>query len=152
MLFYFPGSGVMGEEALGSLASSPASPFATHTDSCLTQASQDPGGRQVSQGFWMERGRGGRYGQLGVKSPAPLGIQGSEGGKQGSLWASPAPLLPAGQERREASTLHFDPDEESRIPDDEFSGSAPRSPSSPPGGLGWVAGCGGDCQSPSCLH
>lgn len=88
----------------------------------------------------MERGQGGRYGQLRVKSPAPLGIQGSEGGKQGSLWASPAPPLPTGQERRVASTLHFDPDEESRVPDDEFSGSSPRSPSSPPGGWAGLQG------------
>lgn len=96
---------------------------------------------------WKEN-EGGHDGQLTGKSPAPLGIPGSERMKQGSLRASPATATHwPGKEGSKLSPL-LPQMKEPDMCDDEFSGSAPRAPFS--GGLG-CPGYGGDCQFPKCL-
>lgn len=135
-------------------------PHSGSSPALSTQTAISPGlcrnpveGSSARASGWKEYG-GGRDGQSRGKSPAPLETPGSEGAKQGSLWASPATPPTAthwpGKEGSEHSPLSPQmkkPDKR----DDEFSGSAPRAPSSPPGGLGCVGGCGGDCRFPDCL-
>lgn len=126
----------MGAEALGSLARALPLCYPHRQLSRPGRAGTQVKGRSARASGWKEYG-GGCDGQSRGKSPAPPGILGSEGEKRGSLWASPATATHwpgKGSSKRSPLSPQM---KKPGMRDDEFSGSAPRAPSSPP--VGWAA-------------